>query len=93
VIDHAEGRPCMTDWWVTDRWPDRTRVLLEPLTGRSHQLRLHLRTIDHPILGDDLYAPARVLAMADRLMLHAWSLTITHPEKATLMTFEAKPPF
>lgn len=93
VIDHAEGRPAITDWWVLERHTDRTKLLLQPLTGRSHQLRLHLKMIGHPILGDDLYAPARVLAMSDRLMLHAWTLTIVHPEYARLMTFEVPPPF
>jgi tRNA pseudouridine32 synthase / 23S rRNA pseudouridine746 synthase len=93
VIDHAEGRPAVTQWWVTERLADRTRLLLKPVTGRSHQLRLHLKTIGHAILGDDLYASERVLRMADRLMLHAQSLTIVHPETAALMTFEAKVPF
>jgi tRNA pseudouridine32 synthase/23S rRNA pseudouridine746 synthase len=97
VIDHAEGRRAVTQWWVRERLHDalgdRTRVLLKPITGRSHQLRLHMKTIGHPILGDDLYAPAAVLAMADRLMLHAQSLTIVHPELAALMTFEAPCPF
>lgn len=93
VIDHAEGRPAITDWWVTDRHADRTRLLLQPLTGRSHQLRLHLKMIGHPILGDDLYAPARVLAMADRLMLHAWTLELVHPTTAAAMKFESPCPF
>jgi tRNA pseudouridine32 synthase/23S rRNA pseudouridine746 synthase len=78
---------------VIERTSDRTRLRLQPLTGRSHQLRLHLKTIGHPILGDDLYAPAKVHAMADRLMLHSQSLTIVHPEIASLMTFEAPCPF
>ena len=92
VIDHVEGRPAITHWWALERFqnPDRTRLRLQPVTGRSHQLRLHLKTIGHPILGDDLYAPERVLKLADRLMLHAHKLTITHPEKANLMTFEAE---
>ncbi|HVP72580.1 MAG TPA: RluA family pseudouridine synthase [Phycisphaerales bacterium] len=97
VIDHAEGRPAITHWWVQRRETidgiDRTRVLLKPVTGRSHQLRLHLKSIGHPILGDDLYAPSAVLAMADRLMLHAQSLTLVHPQTASLMTFEAPCPF
>jgi tRNA pseudouridine32 synthase / 23S rRNA pseudouridine746 synthase len=63
VIDHAEGRRAVTDWWVVARLSEpaeapRTRLLLSPLTGRSHQLRLHLKMIGHPILGDDLYARA-----------------------------------
>lgn len=93
VIDHAEGRPAVTHWWVQERWEDRARLLLKPVTGRSHQLRLHMKTIGHPILGDDLYAPASVLAMSERLLLHAQSLTIVHPESASLMTFEAPSPF
>lgn len=93
VIDHAEGRRAITDWWVIERLGDRTRLRLSPLTGRSHQLRLHLKEIGHPILGDDLYAPAAVLAMSNRLMLHAQSLTIVHPSTAALMTFEASCPF
>jgi tRNA pseudouridine32 synthase / 23S rRNA pseudouridine746 synthase len=93
VIDHAEGRPAVTHWWVIERGADRTRLRLQPLTGRSHQLRLHLKTIGHPILGDDLYAPAKVLALADRLLLHSQSLAVVHPETAALMTFEAPCPF
>ena len=93
IIDHAEGRPAITHWWVMQRCEDRTRLRLRPVTGRSHQLRLHLKSIGHPILGDDLYAPAKVLAMADRLLLHAQALTIVHPETASLMTFESPCPF
>jgi tRNA pseudouridine32 synthase/23S rRNA pseudouridine746 synthase len=93
VIDHAEGRRAITRWHVIERLNDRTRVRLVPITGRSHQLRLHMKAIGHPILGDDLYAPAKVHAMADRLMLHAQALTIVHPKTAALMTFEAACPF
>jgi tRNA pseudouridine32 synthase/23S rRNA pseudouridine746 synthase len=98
VIDLAEGRPALTHWWVEARvhgphGDARTRVLLKPVTGRSHQLRLHLRHIGHPILGDDLDAPAAVRALADRLLLHALSLTITHPQTASRMTFESACPF
>jgi tRNA pseudouridine32 synthase/23S rRNA pseudouridine746 synthase len=102
VIDHAEGRPAVTQWWVRERLREpelgpcgggRTRMLLKPVTGRSHQLRLHMKCLGHPILGDDLYAPVSVQQMSDRLMLHAQSLTIVHPETAALMTFEAPCPF
>lgn len=97
VIDTAEGRPAITHWWAQQRLHDapgeRTRVLLKPVTGRSHQLRLHLKHIGHPILGDDLYAPAHVLAMSNRLLLHAQRLTITHPQSAALMSFESPVPF
>ena len=95
VIDQAEGRPAVTDWWVRGRLtePLRTRLLLKPITGRSHQLRLHLKTIGHPILGDDLYAPERVLKMSDRLLLHAQSLMLVHPATRKLLTFESTCPF
>lgn len=93
MVDHEHGRPSQTRWRVLSRDADRTRVELTPLTGRSHQLRLHLKSIGHPILGDDLYAPPEALGMADRLMLHAHTLTIVHPETASPMTFEAECPF
>jgi tRNA pseudouridine32 synthase/23S rRNA pseudouridine746 synthase len=93
VIDLAEGRPAVTQWWVRERLPDRTRVLLKPITGRSHQLRLHMKHIGHPILGDDLYAPQAIVAMSDRLLLHAQSLTIIHPQTNVATTFEAPCPF
>jgi tRNA pseudouridine32 synthase / 23S rRNA pseudouridine746 synthase len=93
LIDHAEGRPAITHWWVLERGSDRTRLRLQPVTGRSHQLRLHLKAIGHPILGDDLYAPAKVLAMSPRLLLHAQSLRVTHPSTAQPMTFESRCPF
>ena len=93
IIDHEQGRRAVTMWRVLARESDRTRLELTPLTGRSHQLRLHMKTIGHPILGDDLYAPPEVLAMADRLMLHALSLSIVHPSTAEPRTFEAPCPF
>lgn len=92
-IDHAEGRPARTDWRVVRREPDGTaRLRLVPHTGRSHQLRLHLREIGHPILGDRLYATG-----ADRdhprLMLHSESLRLRHPDGGLGMSFSAKCPF
>lgn len=97
VIDHVQGRAAITHYQVLDRFTvdgsPRTRLELKPITGRSHQLRLHLLSIGHPILGDDLYAPPDVLAMADRLMLHATSLSIVHPSNAAPMTFESPCPF
>jgi tRNA pseudouridine32 synthase/23S rRNA pseudouridine746 synthase len=93
IVDHARGRPSITNWRLIQRQADRSRLELEPLTGRSHQLRLHLKAIGHPVLGDDLYAPPEVVAMTDRLMLHATSLTLIHPTTARLMSFEAPCPF
>ena len=64
-------------------------MLLKPITGRSHQLRVHMLALGHPILGDRFYATPEALAMAPRLQLHAQTLTITHPEFGTSMTFKA----
>ena len=64
-----------------------SHVLLEPLTGRTHQLRLHLQAIGHPILGDALYAPPAVVAMAPRLLLHARNLAFAHPVSGRAMQF------
>ncbi|MFP2008490.1 bifunctional tRNA pseudouridine(32) synthase/ribosomal large subunit pseudouridine synthase RluA, partial [Klebsiella pneumoniae] len=65
------------------------RVRLKPITGRSHQLRVHMLALGHPILGDRFYATPEALAMAPRLLLHAETLTITHPAYGNAMTFRA----
>jgi tRNA pseudouridine32 synthase / 23S rRNA pseudouridine746 synthase len=69
---------------------EATRVELEPVTGRTHQLRLHMSAIGHPILGDALYGDA---ATAPRLMLHATSLDFLHPLTGTPLLFACPPPF
>jgi tRNA pseudouridine32 synthase/23S rRNA pseudouridine746 synthase len=92
MVDPVNGRPAVTDWRVV-RYEDRaTRLRLMPLTGRSHQLRVHMLAIGHPILGDALYAsgPARD---APRLMLHAESLRLRHPDGGKGLTFSAACPF
>jgi tRNA pseudouridine32 synthase / 23S rRNA pseudouridine746 synthase len=91
-VDHAEGRPAVTDWRVVRLEDGTTRVRLYPHTGRSHQLRVHMAEIGHPILGDPFYAegPAR---KAPRLMLHSESLRIRHPDGGAGMSFSAKAPF
>lgn len=89
IVDHEHGRAALTHYRVLHRDTDRTRLQLRPVTGRSHQLRVHLSRIDHPILGDDIYAPPEIAAMTDRLMLHAEALTLTHPATGEVMTFEA----
>ncbi len=93
IIDHEQGRSAVTDFRVLERDAGRSRLELRPITGRSHQLRLHLQSIGHPILGDNLYAPLDVQALADRLLLHAQSLWLVHPGTAEPMTFEAECPF
>lgn len=92
-IDPVQGKPSQTAWRVIERSGGPTRLELKPRTGRSHQLRLHLQHIGHPILGDDLYAPPDVVAMADRLCLHATALTFTHPATGKRLTLLDAAPF
>lgn len=91
-VDHATGRPAQTDWRVIRVSDAETRVRLYPLTGRSHQLRVHMASLGHPILGDPLYAEG---AAADhpRLMLHAESLRLRHPDSNATMSFSAPAQF
>lgn len=70
-----------------------TRLELRPRTGRSHQLRLHLKSIGHPILGDDLYAPEPLRSSTTRLCLHATRLSVVHPADGSPATFHVDPPF
>ena len=94
-IIHADGKPSQTRWRALHYNADAstTRVELEPITGRSHQLRVHLKALDHPILGDALYAPADVEAKASRLQLHACELQCVHPASGKKMMFNSVPPF
>jgi tRNA pseudouridine32 synthase/23S rRNA pseudouridine746 synthase len=89
IIDHAIGKPSVTRWRVlSHNEPAKTtRVELEPVTGRSHQLRVHLLALGHAIVGDALYASPQVQAMAERLLLHACSLELCHPVTAQAMRF------
>lgn len=88
------GKSAQTEYQVLSRDPNNsTRVLLTPITGRSHQLRVHMLSLDHPILGDRFYAHDEARAMADRLQLHAQELLITHPFFNTPMHFRCEPDF
>ncbi len=91
-IDHETGRPAITDWKVIRRKPQETRVRLMPHTGRSHQLRVHMKALGHPILGDPFYASGAARE-AGRLMLHAQSLRLRHPDGGRGVTVKAKVPF
>jgi len=95
VIDIARGQSSQTRWQVlsTDPVQRTSRVALEPLTGRSHQLRVHMLASGHPILGDALYAPAVVAAQSHRLLLHATELDLTHPISQKTMRFVSLAPF
>ena len=94
-VDRETGKPSLTRWRVLacDAARNATRLELEPVTGRAHQLRVHLLAIGHPILGDALYAPPEVLAQADRLLLHASSLRFAHPHTGEPIALESAPPF
>ncbi len=94
-VDTEQGRPSLTRWRVLERGvtPQATRIALEPLTGRSHQLRVHLAAIGHPLLGDTLYAPPELAAAAPRLLLHATRLAFAHPADGSAVAFDSAAPF
>ncbi|MCA0205734.1 MAG: RluA family pseudouridine synthase [Proteobacteria bacterium] len=91
-VDHQNGKPAQTDWKVLRHEGENTRVVLKPLTGRSHQLRVHMLEMGHPILGDPLYATGAALNHR-RLMLHAEELRLRHPMTGAALTFRAPVPF
>jgi tRNA pseudouridine32 synthase/23S rRNA pseudouridine746 synthase len=95
MVDFVQGKPALTHLEVLsyDAASDTTRVRLTPETGRSHQLRVHLQSICHPILGDDLYAPPEILAQAPRLLLHAALLAFRHPVSGEWLAVHSDPPF
>jgi tRNA pseudouridine32 synthase/23S rRNA pseudouridine746 synthase len=93
IVDHERGKKALTHWRVLERNANTTRVELKPVTGRSHQLRVHMLSIQHPIIGDTLYAHNQALDMADRLNLHAMFLSLRHPVTEQTLYFESKVPF
>jgi len=94
-VDRARGKPSLTHYEAAeyDSALDRSRVRLEPVTGRSHQLRVHLLAIGHPIVGDALYAPPDVAAASGRLLLHASRLELVHPTTGRALAFDNPAPF
>lgn len=92
MVDHENGKEAVTDWKVIRHEETSTRMRLMPRTGRSHQLRVHMREIGHPILGDPFYASGPALD-APRLMLHAEKLRLRHPDGGKGMEFKAPCPF
>lgn len=91
------GKPSYTRWRLLGQEQrgalDASRLELEPVTGRSHQLRVHLQAIGHPILGDELYAGETALDAAQRLLLHACAIELPHPVSRELLHFESPAPF
>lgn len=94
VCPHT-GKPSLTRWQVLDggATSPHTRLALEPVTGRSHQLRVHLMTLGHPILGDALYASGDALAASPRLLLHATELSLPHPATGQALHWHSAAPF
>ena len=95
VVDPVHGKPSLTRWRVLSHDPAgaNTRLELEPVTGRSHQLRVHLQSLGHAILGDALYGCLRTQAMAERLLLHASSIELEHPLSREVLRFDCPPVF
>ncbi|MBL4606600.1 MAG: bifunctional tRNA pseudouridine(32) synthase/ribosomal large subunit pseudouridine synthase RluA [Pseudomonadales bacterium] len=94
-IDFEKGKSAVTHWQVLKRFPkeNKTRLLLKPVTGRTHQLRIHLREIGHPILGCDMYAHKEALERSPRLLLHATYITFTHPISGKVLFGYCPPEF
>ncbi|MBK7615451.1 MAG: RNA pseudouridine synthase [Burkholderiales bacterium] len=95
MVSRDAGKPSTTRWQVLarDASKHQTRIALQPITGRSHQLRVHLQTLGHPILGDELYAHHEALAAAPRLMLHACRLSLPHPNTGATLVLGSGVPF
>lgn len=93
-VDPVHGRPSRTLWRILGHDGGDTRLELAPLTGRSHQLRVHLLALGHPIVGDALYAPPGVASRSRRLLLHARRLEVPHPlEEGRRRAWECEPGF
>ena len=92
MVCHDTGRPALTDWRRLKVEGNSARMLLKPRTGRSHQLRVHMLALGHPILGDTLYAEGAARDWP-RLMLHAERLGLIHPESGARLSFRAPVPF
>jgi len=88
LVDCVRGKKAVTEWRVLERAETTTRVALFPKTGRSHQLRVHMQSIGHPIVGDPIYGQP-----AERLMLHAESLSFPHPMTGEPIQLESPAPF
>ena len=91
-ICYETGRAAITEWQVIKRLETETRVKLTPKTGRSHQLRIHMLALGHPILGDPFYGSPDS-QLVERLMLHSYRLSLRHPDGGEMMEFRAKQPF
>lgn len=94
-VDYAAGKSALTRYRVLahEEGSNTSRVCLMPVTGRSHQLRVHMLALGHPILGDELYASPEIQALSPRLLLHAHRLCLEHPVTGRPLTVESPFPF
>ena len=94
-VDHQHGKPSTTRWRIAPgkTSPGTTRLELEPVTGRTHQLRVHLQALGHPMVGDALYAAAHQQSLAPRLLLHAHWMSLSHPVHDQALEFHSPSPF
>lgn len=86
-VDLEVGKPSLTNWKIVSSTAESSLIELEPVTGRSHQLRVHMQSIGHPILGDKFYAHEAAFNLSDRLDLHAAYIKFTHPSTNEEMEF------
>lgn len=93
MVSMEQGKPALTHWRCLRRLDNRSLLELTPITGRSHQLRVHMLSMGHPILGDNLYAEGAALEMAPHLQLHAAELGFKHPRTKQWLQFSAPAPF
>jgi tRNA pseudouridine32 synthase/23S rRNA pseudouridine746 synthase len=93
MVCYEFGKKSLTRWRVMKYYKNSTRVELIPITGRSHQLRIHCNALGHPILGDDLYGTTESQAATKHLCLHAQSLSFTHPSTLERLTFTSSAAF
>lgn len=91
IVDLDKGKAALTRWRVMARGESRSHLALEPVTGRSHQLRVHMQVLGHAIVGDSLYGPQPT--QADRLLLHATALHLPHPMRPEVLRFSSDLPF
>ena len=94
-VDFETGKPSQTRYSVLSYDPkiNSTRIELTPITGRTHQLRVHMQSLNHAILGDELYAKKEAIEKSERLLLHACYLSFKHPVSDEFLEFKSKPEF
>ncbi|MEX8505168.1 RluA family pseudouridine synthase [Leptothrix ochracea] len=96
MVNWEHGKPSVTHWRALGphaQIEDSICMELRPVTGRSHQLRVHMQALGHPILGDGLYAPEEIQQKASRLLLHATLLEVIHPSSGEKLVIHSLSPF